>query len=261
MKILIIEDEKPASDLLIKHLKYYSPDIEILGILRSVKESVEWLNKKENRANLIIMDIMLTDGLSFEIFNQVKINTPVLFTTAYDKYALNAFKVNSIDYLLKPISYNDLYNSLEKYNNFKESILGTKERLQYEELDRLLSRLKKDYKNRFMIKVGEHIKSIKADKIAFFYAEGRDVSLVTSNFREYIINYKLEELEELLDPALFFRINRTFIVNIDAIEDVTAYTNSRLEVKLSKPFPKELIVSREKVSEFKYWFNGEIEPL
>ena len=118
----------------------------------------------------------------------------------------------------------------------------------------------KDYKNRFMIKVGEHIKSIKVDKISIFYAEGRDVSLVTSNFREYIINYTLEELEELLDPALFFRISRSFIVNIDAIEDVTAYTNSRLEVKLGKPFPKELIVSREKVTEFKYWFNGEIEP-
>jgi DNA-binding LytR/AlgR family response regulator len=260
VKILIIEDEKPASDLLIKHLKYYSPDIEVLGVLRSVKESVEWLNHNENRANLIIMDIRLTDGLSFEIFNHVKINTPVLFTTAYDKYALDAFKVNSIDYLLKPISYNDLYNSLQKYNNFKESILGTKERLRYEELDRVLSHLKKDYKNRFMIKVGEHIKSIKVDKIAMFYAEGRDVSLVTSNFREYIVNYKLEELEELLDPALFFRISRSFIVNIDAIEDVTAFTNSRLEVKLGKPFPKELVVSREKVNEFKYWFNGETEP-
>jgi len=257
MQVFIVEDEKPAVEKLVSHLNFYDPDIQIAGVAGSVQDAVSWLSDNKNHADLIFMDIQLPDGISFDIFRYVKVTTPVIFTTAYDQYAIDAFKVNSIDYLLKPINYENLYASLEKLKSLKENVLGTKDRLKYEELNDIVSQFKKSYKNRFMIKVGDHIKSITTDKIALFYAEGRNVSIITFKAREYVIDYKLEELPDLLDPSLFFQINRSAIVNINAISDVVVFSSRKLKVKLNIEFDSELFVSRERINEFKFWFNGE----
>lgn len=256
MNIIIVEDEKPALEKLEIFVKKYDPDINIVGRSDSIKKTIELLKEHQHNIDLILMDIQLTDGTSFEIFNQIKVNAPVIFITAYNEYAIEAFKVNSIDYILKPLEYKDLCGSLDKYKNLKKNFAGMVGQTEYEALESLISGMQKKYKNRFMIKVGEHIKSVTTDKIALFYAEGRNVSLLTMKGREYIIDFKLEELENLLDPALFFRTNRTFIINIDAITDVIIYSNSRLKIITEPKTDKETIVSREKVNDFKQWFDG-----
>ena len=255
MRIVIVEDEKPAADRLELLLKRYDPDIQVIQRLDSVKGCVSWFEKHGTGMDLVFMDIRLADGLSFEIFNHVQISKPVIFTTAYNEYALEAFKVNSIDYLLKPISYDDLYKSLSKLSILRENLISPQQRTEIEELAKVLSEYQKSYKSRFMIKVGDHIRSILTDRITLFYADGRVVYLVTDQGREYIVEYKMEELEEILDQELFFRLNRTFVVNINAIRDVIIHSNSRLKVLLEQQFEKELIVSREKVGSFKMWFG------
>lgn len=257
MNVLIVEDEAPAVEKLKSFIEYYDSDINILDVKGTVDSAIAWLRENPDEADLIFMDIQLPDGISFDVFSHIQIKTPIIFTTAYDQYAIQAFKVNSIDYLLKPFDYDSFYNSLEKFKSFKENIVQQKERIKYEELTELVSQLKKSYKTRFLIKVGSHIKSLTTDKAALFYAEGRNVSVVTMQGREYVIDFKMEELEASLDPAMFFRINRTYIVNINAITDVVVFSSSRLKILLEKETDKELIVSREKVNEFKYWFSGE----
>jgi DNA-binding LytR/AlgR family response regulator len=201
------------------------------------------------------MDIQLTDGLSFQIFQQADVQKPVIFTTAFNEFALDAFKVNSIDYLLKPITFTDLSASLKKYSSFRDQFQWKKE--DQEHLRKTFIALEtKSYKTRFMVKLGEHIRSVTTDQISFFYADGREVYLVTSQNKKFIIDYTLESLENVLDPKLFFRLNRTFILNINGIKDVLVYSNSRLKIILTQDFEKEIIVSREKVSEFKEWFDG-----
>jgi DNA-binding LytR/AlgR family response regulator len=255
MKILIVEDEKPAADKLELLLKRYDPDIEIIQRLESVTASVEWFERNAQAADLIFMDIMLTDGISFEIFRQVRIHKPVIFTTAYNEYALEAFRVNSIDYLLKPVSYDDLFRSMNKLSSLRENLITGNQRLELEELAKVLDQYQHTYKQRFMIRVGDHIRSIPAEQITLFYADGRVVYIFTREGREFIVDFKMEELEEVLDPALFFRINRTFTLHINGIKDVIIHSNSRLKVVLHQPFDKELIVSREKVNPFKMWFG------
>jgi DNA-binding LytR/AlgR family response regulator len=260
MKVLIVEDEKPAVEKLKSFIEYYDSEIEILDIKSTVAQSIEWLRANQGVADLIFLDIQLPDGISFDIFNEVQVLTPVIFTTAYNQYAIQAFQLNSIDYLLKPFDYNSFYKSLEKFKSLKENILGKKERIQYQELSELISNLnKEDFKNRFMIKVGDHIKSLTTDKITLFWAEGRDVSVFTKKGRNYLVDYKLEELEQILNPKEFFRISRSFIVHINAITDAVILSSSRLKVLTDPPFEKELIVSRDKVNEFKYWFSGDKE--
>ena len=256
MKILIIEDEKPAIEKLEAMLKKYDPEIEITGICTSVEQTVKWLRNPENQIDLLFMDIQLTDGLSFEIFEKTEVNTPVIFITAYNEYAIQAFKVNSIDYLLKPLNYDDLYRSMEKIKLLRENLPANKERIQYDELSRVLLQMNKSYKTRFLVKVGDHIRSVKAENIELFYAEGRTVYILTKKQNKYIIDFKLEELETNLDPNMFFRANRSFIVNINAISDVVIYSNSRLKIELNREFEKEIIVSREKVAQLKIWFEG-----
>ncbi len=256
MRILIVEDEIPAIEKLEHLLLKYDDEIEIAGKCQSVEQTVVWINNPNNHADLIFLDIQLTDGLSFEIFEQAEVNTPVIFITAYNEYALQAFKVNSIDYLLKPLNYDDLYNSMEKIKVLRENLPANKERIQYDELSRVLLQMNKTYKNRFLVKVGEHIKSIKTESISLFYAEGRTVFILTDKLNKYIIDYTLEELEKNLDPDMFFRPNRSFIVNINAIKDVMVYSNSRLMIILNVNFEKEIIVSREKVIQLKTWFEG-----
>jgi two-component system, LytTR family, response regulator len=255
MKVLIIEDEIPAAEKLERYLIKYDAAIQVLKHLTSVKDAVAWLQENQDKVDLIFMDIQLIDGLSFQIFQQVTIRKPVIFITAFNEFALDAFKVNSIDYLLKPITFTDLAASLKKLENLREQLHWNKEKT--DQLQEVFSTPKaKDYKTRFMVKLGDHIRSITADQICLFYAEGRDVYLVTTQNRKFIIDYTLETLEDLLDPKNFFRINRTYILNISAIKDVIIYSNSRLKITVTQEFDKEIIVSREKVSVFKEWFDG-----
>lgn len=256
MKVVIIEDEKPAIEKLEKMLHEYDDEIQVIARFGSVESSVKWIQEYGYDADLFFMDIRLTDGLSFEIFNQVEINKPVIFITAYNEYAIQAFKVNSIDYLLKPLNYEDLYRSMEKIKTLRENLPANNERIQYDELSRMLLQLNKNFKTRFMVKVGEHIRSVKVENISLFYAEGRTVFIITKKQNKYIIDYTLEELVKMLDPDIFFRPNRSFILNINAIKDVVVYSNSRLLVVLNFEFEKEIIVSRDKVAQLKTWFEG-----
>lgn len=256
MDVIIIEDEVLAADKLERLLHKYDSQIKIIERFESVNDSSIWLGNPNNNVDLIFLDIHLVDGLSFEIFNRVQVQIPVIFTTAYNEYALNAFKLNSIDYLLKPVTFDALYTALKKFDNMKESLSNSFQIENIESLSAVISHIQKHYKTRFMVKVGEKLKSFKAEDITLFYAEGRDVFILLANNCNYIIDYKMEELQDLLNPKYFYRISRSFIVNINSISNVSIHSNSRLKVVLSNKFDKELIVSREKVNSFKNWFNG-----
>lgn len=256
MKVLIIEDEVPAAEKLERYLLKYDQRTQVIAVIDSVAGAVEWLRGNQDQIDLIFMDIQLIDGLSFQIFQQVNVMKPVIFTTAFNEFALDAFKVNSIDYLLKPITFTDLSASLKKLENLREQLHIGKE--QRDRIQNAFSNLKtKEYKTRFMVKLGDHIRSITTEQITLFYADGRDVYLVTTQSRKFIIDYTLESLETILDPKIFFRLNRTFILNINSIKDVLVYSNSRLKITLAQEFEKEIIVSREKVGDFKEWFDGQ----
>lgn len=255
MKVLIIEDEVPAAEKLERYLLKYDQTTQVAAVIDKVSGAIEWLRENQDQVDLIFMDIQLIDGLSFQIFQQVTVRKPVIFTTAFNEFALDAFKVNSIAYLLKPITFTDLAASLNKLQNLREQLNFNKE--QDERIHQAFSNLKtKEYKNRFMVKLGDHIRSITTDQISLFYADGRDVYLVTLQTRKFIIDYTLESLETIIDPKIFFRLNRTFILNINSIKDVLVYSNSRLKITLIQEFDKEIIVSREKVGDFKEWFDG-----
>lgn len=256
MKIVIIEDEKPAADKLAKMLKEYDPDTEVLAVLKSVEQSIKWITETDIEPDLYFLDIQLSDGSSFEIYEKIEINKPVIFVTAFNEYALKAFRVNSIDYLLKPLNYQDLYRSMEKIKSFRENLPANKEKLQYDELSRVLLQMNKSFKTRFLVKVGDHLRSVQAENIMVFYAEGRTVFLITNKQNKYIIDYTLEDLVKIIDPEMFFRPNRSFIININAIRDVVVYSNSRLLIELNQSFDKEIIVSRDKVAQLKTWFEG-----
>ncbi len=256
MRVLIIEDEKPAVENLTRLLNRYDSSIEIVDVLDSNADSIAWFSNPLNSVDLVFMDIHLTDGLSFEIFNKTQVNLPVIFTTAYNEYAIQAFKVNSIDYLLKPLDYDDLFRSMEKLESLRQNLSSASQRLKLEELNEALLQYRKTYKERFMVKLGERIKSVTSDKIVLFYAEGRNAFILTAKGNRYIIDYKLEELEELLNPAMFYRISRSFIVNINHIQDVLVHSNSRLKIQFEQNFDREVVVSREKVAHFKNWFSG-----
>jgi two-component system, LytTR family, response regulator len=255
LKVLIVEDETPAAEKLERYLHRYSEGIEVKGKVETIEEAVNWLETNQSTIDLIFMDIQLKDGVSFEIFKEVKVQKPVIFITAYNEFALEAFKMNGIDYLLKPITFTDLSNSLKKIEGLGSQLRWTEER--NETLAKTFnSSQQKTYKNRFMVKLGDHIKSITADQISLFFADGRDVYLVTNQLRKFIIDYTLESLEEILDPKVFHRVNRSYIINISAIQDVIVYSNSRLKITSTIKWEPEIIVSREKVSEFKEWFDG-----
>lgn len=248
-KVLIIEDEPLAAKRLKKLLLEIRPDVEILDVLDSIAESVPWL--QENEADLIFLDIHLADGNSFQLLEQVEIDTPIIFATAYDQYAIQAFKHNSIDYLLKPIEQEDLVKSLEKFE--KSQIPATK--LDWEQLRKALSPQGHSYQQRFIVMVGEKIKSVRIEDIAYFFGQKKYVFLVTKDNRNYIVDYTLGKLEELLNPKDFFRINRQFIIKYDAIQNMYAYSKSRIRIELDPPAELEAIVSIDKSRVFKEWLN------
>ncbi|MDW3647785.1 MAG: LytTR family DNA-binding domain-containing protein [Bacteroidia bacterium] len=251
MNILIIEDETPAAEKLERYLLKHDPKIEIKACITSISESVNYLREKQEELDLIFMDIQLSDGLSFEIFSQLQIRTPVIFTTAFDEYAIDAFKVNGVDYLLKPIRFTDLSNSLKKLDLLREQLIGNREVKQLSQGFK-----KKSYKERFMVKIGAHINTIAVQDVLFFRADGRTAYLYTKEGKRYIIDYKLEDLMEILNPGNFYRVNRSFIIQIHAIQDVLVYSNSRLKIIPPIKLDKEIIVSREKVTDFKTWLKG-----
>jgi len=259
MKILIIEDEIPAAEKLRRNILKYSTDFEILASIQSIKKAVEFLSENQDSVDLLFLDIRLIDGESFSIFKQIEIDKPVIFTTAYDEYALEAFKLNSIDYILKPYTFSDIKTALDKYQKIYSKIEKIPQQLPFDVLmlEKLLQSNKKHYKNRFVVRKGEKIKAIETAEIKLFYADDRDVYLLSSDNRRYAVNNKLEEVCSLVDPTKFFRVNRTFLVQFDAIVEVIAYSNSRLKLDVGFKFDKDIIVSREKVNEFKSWMEGD----
>ncbi len=251
IKIIIIEDEKPSARRLGRMLKEIN--IEAQAILHSVAESVKWFENNKH-PDLILLDIQLSDGLSFEIFEEVEVMSAIIFTTAYDEYALKAFKLNSIDYLLKPIDDDELENAINKFkaNQPKPHNL----QVDLEQIKKLLiNPLDRNFKDRFTVKIGQHLKMINISEIDCFYSENKATYINTNEKRNYLIDNTLEQLEEQLDPAKFFRINRKFIINIEAIKDIISYTNSRLQIKLNHFSELDIIVSREKVKDFKNWLD------
>tara|TARA_R110001632_G_scaffold23425_3_gene66303 strand:- start:2928 stop:3686 length:759 start_codon:yes stop_codon:yes gene_type:complete len=251
MRVVIIEDEQLAAEKLERYLLKFDANIQIVAQLDSINSSVDWFKHKENEYDVVFMDIQLTDGLSFEIFHQVKISKPVIFTTAFDEYAIDAFKVNSIDYILKPITFTDISKALNKLKSFQD-VFGINDAIK--DVEKLMH--KKKLKDRFLVRLGNHIHSIKTEEIALFFAEGRTVYLVTNQNRKFIIDYKLEDVYSVLATKDFYRVNRTFITHINNIQDVVVYSNNRLKITPKVKIEKEIIVSREKVSSFKKWFEG-----
>lgn len=254
LNVLIVEDEAPAAEKLERYLHKYSASITVVNKTETVSDTVNWLKVHQDKIDLIFMDVQLKDGISFSIFHEIKIEKPIIFITAYNEFALDAFKVNSIDYLLKPITFTDLSVSLKKLEALSTQLRWSDEkRKKIEQLSDIPTR---NYKARFMVKLGDHIRSITSDEISFFFADGRDVYLITTQQRKFIIDYTLEALDEILDPKIFYRVNRSYILNISAIQDVVVYSNSRLKITPHANWEKEIIVSRDKVSDFKQWFDG-----
>jgi len=251
MNIIIIEDEKPSARRLVRMLK--EMDIEAQAMLHSVAESIKWFNTHEH-PDLILLDIQLSDGLSFEIFENIRVNSAIIFTTAYDEYALKAFKLNSIDYLLKPIDQEELELAIIKFRKNKPQQPSFQ--IDLEQIKKLLiNPLNKNYKERFTIKIGQHLKIIPTEDIECFYSENKGTYIFTSDNRDYLIDSTLEHLEMDLDPTLFFRVSRKFYINIKAIKDIINYSNSRLKLVLNNFSEHEIIVSREKVRNFKIWIG------
>lgn len=251
MNVIIIEDEKPAARRLSRLLA--EQDIEVSTMLHSVDESIEWFQNNPH-PDLIFLDIQLSDGLSFEIFDVIEVKSAIIFTTAYDEYALQAFKLNSIDYLLKPIDDEELETAVKKYRNFKPE--NQKISVDFNDIKKLLvNPLEREFKKRFTVKVGQHLKIINADDVECFYSENKGTYAATSDGRNYLLDTTLEQLEEELSPKIFFRVSRKFYVNINHIGDIISYTNSRLQIKLNRFNEQELIVSRERVKDFKLWLE------
>ena len=255
MTTLIIEDEKPAARLLQRKLEKL--EIAVETMLHSVEESVDWFTNNEH-PDLIFLDIQLSDGLSFEIFEKIDIKSAIIFTTAYDEYALKAFKLNSIDYLLKPIDEDDLEIAVTKFKTRlpKSNPENQNLQLDFEQIRRMLSNpFEKNYKKRFTVKIGQHLKVITTDEIECFFSENKGTYIHTFDNRNYLIDSTLEILEQELDMKDFFRVSRKFIVPLRAIKEIQVYTNSRLKVILPSYKEDEVVVSREKVQDFKSWLG------
>ncbi|TMU56975.1 LytR/AlgR family response regulator transcription factor [Flagellimonas algicola] len=251
MNVIIIEDEKPAARRLSRLLSDLGVHVSMM--LHSVEESIEWFQNNPH-PDLIFLDIQLSDGLSFEIFEIVEVKSAIIFTTAYDEYALQAFKLNSIDYLLKPIDDEELESAIKKYQNFKPG--NQKISVDFNDIKKLLvNPLEREYKKRFTVKVGQHLKIINADEVECFYSENKGTYAATSEGRNYLLDTTLENLEEELSPKMFFRVSRKFYVNVNHVKDIISYTNSRLQIKLNRYNEQEIIVSRERVKDFKLWLE------
>lgn len=253
MNILIIEDEQLATERLQILLKEYDPSINIVACLESVEETVNWLNKKTH-PDLLLMDIHLSDGHSFDIFKKASTQKPIIFTTAYENYAIDAFQLFSLDYILKPVTSEALAAAINKYKNLSASFAPADYSMMMEQVkDNFSTR----YKNRFLAKVGQRLFFVQAGEVAYFYADNKIVYLVDREGNRFVINITLEKLELLLDPRYFFRINRKIIVHADVIEQVKPVANNRLKLLLKGvQIPEDITISREKIADFKTWADS-----
>lgn len=252
MRVLIIEDEEPAALRVKKLLSEIEPDASVLEILVSVRSAVQWLGS-HTAPDLILLDINLADGSSFEIFSQVKVESPVIFITAFDEFAIQAFKVNSVEYLLKPVKKEEFVSAINKYKRIHTNKSG------FPDLKMLVETLKdkqEPFKKRFLIRYGEHIKSVDISQVAYFYTEEKINFLKTKDNHTYPLDYNLDKLETMLDPEHFFRINRQFIISIDSIEEMYSFSKSRVKVNLKPPINLDTIVSTERSPHFKEWLSG-----
>ncbi|OYU94923.1 MAG: DNA-binding response regulator [Bacteroidetes bacterium B1(2017)] len=250
-RILIIEDEQTAADRLQDLLKSIEPTCEIIGVLDSISSSVEWL-KKWGAPDLIFMDIHLADGVSFEIFKQVEVLSPIIFITAFNEFAIQAFKVNSIDYLLKPLKKVELQLALEKFDKFAKG----KPSIQVESLLKAIQDTTKVYQTRIMLRLGQNLRVVEIADIAYFYTEDKADFLITFQGQKMLMDYHLDEIQNMVDPKQFFRINRQFIVNIKAIGEMVTHSKSRVKLSLKPAIHIETIVSAERSSDFKDWLMG-----
>ncbi len=247
---LIIEDEAPAAKRLEKLLKEVEPSITILKTIESVSSAIKWF-KQHPQPDLLMLDIQLADGLSFDIFKQVRIDSFVIFTTAYDEYAIKAFELNSIDYLLKPINRDKLRKSIEKFRRLH----GEKTSIDIQAVIAAMDRGRKQYKQRFSVNVGTKIKSIETANIAYFYSMDKNTFLCTKEKRHYPIDFALDKLEELMDPQHFFRINRQYTLNYHAIEKINVLSRSRIAIHTVPPTEEPLLVSTARTHEFRLWLD------
>jgi DNA-binding LytR/AlgR family response regulator len=251
MKIVIIEDEELAARRLEGMIKECDSSIEVIARLESVEDSVEWFRNHPS-PDLIFLDIHLEDDLSFAIFEKVKVDAPVIFTTAYDEYAIRAFKMKSIDYLLKPIVQEELARSLDKFHEFS----SPKPQQDMETLFRMFVKPgQPDFKERFSVTIGQKIKTFPINEISWFYSEEGITFMVTNDNHQYPIDFSLDDLTDMLDPKFFFRINRQFIIKMEAIGNIHIYPKSRLKLELKPVSTKEVFVSRDKVTKFKQWLG------
>lgn len=249
MKVLIIEDEQLASQKLIRLIEEIDSSIEIVEIIKSVEQATNWL-LNNSHPELIFMDIQLEDGICFEIFENCAIKTPVIFTTAYDDYSLKAFKVNSVDYLLKPVVLEELKNAIEKFKTVH------RQKVDYAKIESFVNQLLPKKKERFLIKIGEHYRSIEISRINCFFIKERCNFINVDKGKNYAIDYSLDRVEDIIDSKIFFRVNRNFIINFLAIQDVIVYSSSRLKIMLTNwEENDEILVSRERVAEFKEWMD------
>ncbi|MFN3530686.1 MAG: LytR/AlgR family response regulator transcription factor [Bacteroidia bacterium] len=252
MRILLIEDEELAAERLSMLLQQYDPAIQILDVLDSVKGSVQWLNTHP-APDLLLLDIHLGDGLSFQIFDQISTTIPVIFTTAFDEYAIRAFKHQSIDYLLKPIRREELHAALDKFKSWQGEPTPSPD---LSGLLQLMKQQQVEYRTRFSIIVGTKIKTIDIAEVAYFFSQQNITMLVSKQGQHYPVDFSLEQLAQELNPAHFFRINRQFLLHISAIKQVHIYPKSRLKIELKPETKEEVFVSIDKVSRFKDWLDG-----
>jgi DNA-binding LytR/AlgR family response regulator len=246
MKVVIVEDEALAAEKLQRLLQKVDAQIEVVKVLESVEEAVNWFSQN-TAPDLVFMDIQLDDGISFEIFDAIKMDAPVIFTTAYNEYAIRAFKVNSVDYLLKPIEAEALSAAIQKFRKHFEASGDFEAKI-----SKVFNQLSAKYKSRFFVKVGVHFQSIPVEKICCFFVEERCTFMKTTEGKTYDLDYSLEQLQNMIDPGQFFRINRNYLVNINCIGEIISYSTNRLKLTIGKT---EQIVSRDKVAEFKQWMD------
>ena len=249
MKVLLVEDEELALQNLEQQLLELVPEIEIMGRFDTASKTVTFL--KEHQVDLIFLDIHLADALSFTIFDQVEVKTPVIFTTAYDQYTLQAFKVNSIDYLLKPIDKDELKAAIDKFKSLSQPNLVDWAKFQ----EVMKNQSAKTYQKRFIVNRGEKIMTIKIEDVAYFEGEDRYTYLFRKDGKKFIVDFKLSELEELLDPDHYFRLNRSFIAHLDSIEKIVVVSNSRVKVYLQPTNSRDIVVSTQNTRSFKLWLN------
>jgi DNA-binding LytR/AlgR family response regulator len=254
IRVLIFEDEQPAAVQTARLLHQYNPEIEIVKTIDTVFRGIEWL-KKNIAIDLILMDIQLADGTCFEIFDHIKINSPIIFITAYDEYAITAFKVNSIDYLLKPLYFEDLAYALDKFESINNKLDNGFDIKIDEQITSLSESNLNQYRKRFLIHIADKYHIVYVKDILYFYIEENSVFLTDVNGKIYALDYTLDKVAKLLDPDDFFRINRRFIISLNSIEKMNSFSQYRIKLKLKKCADEDIVVSRKRHADFKNWIE------